>query len=77
MAIIRRRHIRSRSQANYRVPQLDYFVSYFITDVIQSYVAKNEIFRRVADRNKAYKILARKALEKKSLVTLRGRMMDL
>jgi ribosomal protein S4E len=35
---------------------LDYFFSYFITDVTQSYIAENEIFRIVADRNNAYKI---------------------
>jgi len=60
-----------------QTPQLDYFVFYSVTDVIQSYVAENEVFRRVADRNKAYKILTRKALEKISLLTLRGRMKDL
>jgi hypothetical protein len=40
-------------------------------------VAENDIFRIAADRNNTYKILARKALEKISFATLRGRMKDL
>ena len=60
-----------------QTPQLDYFVFCSITDVIQSYVVENGVFRRVENRNKAYKILARRALEKISLVTLRERMKDL